>query len=81
MQEHYSTVGGDEQRQGIGKVIDLMTYKTSKGGADQDGTEGRDSAISEHHSVPENGVENEPVEVPSGAPAVSSGAPTKTAGV
>jgi hypothetical protein len=34
-------------------VIDLMTYKSRKGDGNQDGTEGRDSAISDHHSVPE----------------------------
>jgi hypothetical protein len=68
MQEHYSTVSGNEQRQSIGKVVDLMTFK-----ADRDGTDGRDSVPAEHHSVPKSSAEQDPIEGPSGAPTKKAG--------
>ena len=79
MQEHYSTVSGNEQRQSIGKVVDLMTFK-----ADKAGTDGRDSVPAEYHSVPSDHAETGTTEGPSGTQggthADPGGTQTKKAG-
>ncbi len=81
MQHHYSTVNPAEQRQSIGKVIDMMTFKK---GTDAAGSDGQDSVPAEHHSVPVEPPGSVPQEGPSGAPGgaprTAGGAPTKKAG-
>lgn len=61
MQHHYSTVRGDEQRQAVAKVIDLMTARSSRASG------AVSAAEPQHHSTTQNcPSEPRPTE-PSGA--------------
>lgn len=68
MQHHYSTVRGDEQRQGIAKVIHLMTAKADRSGV----------VSSEYHSVPKAPPKSVPEAIPSGTPSGTPKAPSGT---
>jgi integrase len=74
MQHHYSTVRGEEQRQGIAKVTDLMTARAARAKLGNAG----------HHpgsrTAPETDLDPVPSGAPGGAPRRASGAPNEKAG-
>jgi hypothetical protein len=58
MQRHYSTVRGEQQRQGIARVVDVMTVRARRGSAPSD------NASSEVPLGPSSGSETGPSSVP-----------------